>query len=155
FLAGPPASPDEWAARAEKLAPRPEQATMRDFALGQALLLGKQFDAAAPALRRAYENSKPTNPEMPVLLAWAYLETGQTAQAAPLLALNPIPPPTGIDAFASCWFPRLFFLRGQLAEKQGRADAAQANYKLFLQLSGDAPFQWGEEAIARASLERQ
>ncbi|MGD0667661.1 MAG: tetratricopeptide repeat protein [Bryobacteraceae bacterium] len=155
FLAGPPASLDEWSARAEKLAPRPEQASIRDFALGQALLLGKQFAAAVPVLRRAYQNSAPTNPEMPVLLAWAYLETGQTADAAPLLALNPIPPPAGIDAFASCWFPRLFFLRGQAAEKQGRTDVARANYKLFLELSGDSPFQWGEEDIARASLERQ
>jgi hypothetical protein len=43
-------------------------------------------------------------------------------------------------------------LRGQLAEKQGRTDAARANYKLFLELSGDAPFQWGEEESARASL---
>jgi tetratricopeptide (TPR) repeat protein len=152
FLTEPPASPAEWSARAEKLAARPEQAGMRDFALGQALLLGKQFDAALPVLRRAYENAAPTDPEVPVLLAWAYLETGQAASAAPLLDHNPIPQPAGIDAFAACCFPRLFFLRGQAAEKQGRTDAAQANYKLFLELSGDAPFQWGEEESAKAKL---
>jgi len=152
FMLQPPASPAEWSARAEKLAPRPEQTGMRDFALGQALLLGKQFDAALPVLRRAYENAAPTDPEVPVLLAWAYLEAGQTANAAPLLDRNPIPEPTGIDAFAACCFPRLFFLRGQAAEKQGRPDAARANYKLFLDLSGDAPFQWGEEESAKAKL---
>ena len=152
FLAEPPASPAEWSARAEKLAPRPEQAGIRDFALGQALLLGKQFDAALPVLRRAYENAAPTDPEPPVLLAWAYLETGQATNAAKLLEHNPIPEPNGIDAFAACWFPRLFFLRGEAAEKQGRPDAARPNYKLFLELSGDAPFQWGEEESAKARL---
>lgn len=153
FLAEPPASPAEWIARAEKLAPRTEQAGMRDFVLAEAFLLGKQFDAAVPVLRRAYENATPTNPEMPVLLAWANIETGQAAGAAPLLALNPIPQPTGINPFASCCFPRLFFLRGRAAEKQGRQDVARANYKLFVELSGDAPFQWGEERSAKASLE--
>jgi len=153
FLSGPPASPAEWSARAEKLAPLPEQAGRRDFVLRQALLLGKQFDAALPLLRNAYENAAPTDPESPVLLAWAYLETGQAADAAPLLEHNPIPAPTGIDAFAACWFPRLFFLRGQAAEKRGRTDVARASYKLFLDLSGDAPFQWGEEQMAKASLE--
>ena len=152
FLLQPPGTLAEWSARAEKLAPRPEQAGMRDFALGQALLLAKQFDAALPALQRAYENAAPTDPEVPVLLAWAYLETGHAADAAPLLDRNPIPQPTGIDAFAACCFPRLFFLRGQAAEKQGRTDVARANYKLFLDLSGDAPFQWGEEASAKAKL---
>jgi tetratricopeptide (TPR) repeat protein len=152
FLAEPPASPAEWSVRAEKLAPGPEQARVRDFALGQALLLGKQFDAALPVLRRAYENAAPTDAELPVLLAWAYLETGQAASAATLLDRNPIPQPGGIDAFSACWFPRLFFLRGRAAEKQGRPDAARANYKLFLELSGDAPFQWGEEESAKASL---
>jgi hypothetical protein len=152
FLAAPPASPAEWTARAEKMAPRPEQAAVRDFVLIQALLLGRQFAQAMPVLRRSYENAAPTNPEMPVLLAWAELETGQAADAAALLALNPIPQPDGISPFAACCFPRLFFLRGRAAEKQGRPDAARANYKLFLDLSGDAPLQWGEEQAAQTSL---
>jgi tetratricopeptide (TPR) repeat protein len=153
ILTEPPASPAEWSARAEKMAPQPEQAGRRNLILAHALLLGKQFDAALPLLLRAYENAEPTDPEPPVLLAWAYLETGQAADAAPLLEHNPVPTPNGIDAFAVCWFPRLFFLRGQAAEKQGRTEAARANYKLFLELSGDAPFQWGEEETARAKLE--
>jgi tetratricopeptide (TPR) repeat protein len=154
FLTEAPASEAEWSARAEKLAPRPGQAGMRNFALGQALLLGKQFDAALPALRRAYENAAPTDPEASVLLAWAELEVGKAANAAPLVNMNPIPQPNGIDAFAACCFPRIFFLRGEAAEKQGRADAARANYKLFLELSGDAPFQWGEEERAEAFLKK-
>ena len=151
ILTEPTASPAEWRERAEKLGS--EQVGRRDFVLRQALLLGKQFDAALPMLRRAYENAAPTDAEPPVLLAWANLETGQTADAARLLEHNPIPAPNGIDAFAACWFPRLFFLRGEAAEKQGRTDAARANYKLFLELSGDAPFQWGEEESAKAKLE--
>jgi tetratricopeptide (TPR) repeat protein len=152
LLTEAPATAAEWSARAEKLAPQPEQARMRGFVLGQALLLGRQYDAALPVLRSAYQNAEPTDPQSPVLLGWAYLETGQAASAAPLVDRNPIPEPTGIDAFAACWFPRLFFLRGQAAEKQGRPDVARANYKLFLELSGDVPLQWGEEDSARASL---
>lgn len=154
FLTEPPASPAEWSARAEKLAPRPEQARLLGFVLAQALLLGRQFDAALPVLRSAYEKAEPTDPQLPVLLAWADLESGQAASAAPLVDRNPIPEPTGIDVFAASWFPRLFFLRGQVAEKQGRPDLARANYKLFLELSGDVPFQWGEEETARASSQR-
>jgi hypothetical protein len=153
FLAEPSATPAEWNARAEKLAPRPEQARTRDFVLGQAFLLDKRFDAALPVLRQAYDNAAPTDPAWPVLLAWAYLAIGQPANAAPLVSGNPIPEPTGIDAFAAGWFPRVFFLRAQAAEKQGQPDAARANYRLFLDLSGDAPFQWGEEATARAGLQ--
>jgi len=152
FLAAPPASANEWIARAEKLAPHPVQADAVDFVLGQALLLGKQFDAAVPVLQRALESAAPTNAEIPVLLAWAYLETGRIAEANSLLAFNPIPPATGISLFASCCFPRIYFLRGRAAEKQGRADVARANYKLFVELSGDEPFQWGEEQAARSRL---
>jgi tetratricopeptide (TPR) repeat protein len=149
FLAQPAATATEWTARAAALAPRPEQARVRGFLLGQALLMAKQFDAALPVLRRAYDNAAPTDPAAPVLLAWAYLETGQPASAAPLLDRNPIPEPNGIDAFAASWFPRIFFLRARVAEAQGRPDVARASYRLFLDLSGDAPFDWGEEARAR------
>jgi len=155
FLTEPPANEAEWSFRAEKLAPRPEQAQVRDFVIAQALLVGRQFDAAAFVLRRAYENAAPMDPEAPVLLAWAYLETGKAEDAAPLVALNPIPQPSGIGTFALASFPRLYYLRGRLAETQGRTDIAVANYKLFLELSGDAPFQWGEEQRAEAYLKRR
>jgi len=153
FLAASPVNPAEWRARAETLAPRPEQARVRDLIVGQALLLAKQFDAALPVLRQVYDNAAPTDPASPVLLAWAYLETGQPATAAPLIARYPIPEPTGIDAFAAFWFPRVFFLRARVAESQSRPELARANYRLFLTLSGDAPFQWGEESICKAKLQ--
>jgi tetratricopeptide (TPR) repeat protein len=153
FLAEPQAGATGWKARADKLAPRPDQARVRGFALAQALLLGKQFDAALPVLRQAYDDAAPTDSGASVVLAWAYLATGQPAHAVPLLDHYPIPAPTGIDAFAASWFPRVFFLRAQAAERQGRADVARSNYKLFLDLSGDAPFQWGEEASAKAGLQ--
>jgi tetratricopeptide (TPR) repeat protein len=153
FLTEPPAGAAEWTARADKLAPRPEQARVRGFALGEALLLGKQFDAALPVLRQAYEDAAPTDSGASIVLAWAYLATGQPANAAPLVDHYPIPATTGIDAFAGSWFPRVFYLRAQAAERQGRPDEARSNYKLFLDLSGDAPFQWGEEASAKAGLQ--
>jgi hypothetical protein len=37
------------------------------------------------------------------------------------------------------YFPRLFQVRGLVAEKQGRQEEAQRNYGLFGQLSGELP----------------
>ena len=86
---------------------------------------------------------------LPVLLAWAWLETGKAADAAPLLAANPIPSPDGVTPFTVMYFPRLLYLRGRLAEaQQNRAAAAQA-YRAFLELSGPTPLAWGEEKRAR------
>ena len=73
----------------------------------------------------------------PVLLAWAYAESGRPREAAPLLQPNPIPQPNALNPFASLWFPRLFYLRG--------------DYRAFLALSGSQPLIWGEEQKARAT----
>ena len=53
--------------------------------------------------------------------------------------------------YTSFYLPRLFYLRGALAEKEGRGDVARAELKKFLDLSGGVPLIWGEEKRA-ASL---
>jgi hypothetical protein len=50
--------------------------------------------------------------------------------------------------FAPFYFPRIYYLRGLLAEKEGKPDEARANYRLFRQLSGPDPLIWGEEQRA-------
>jgi len=52
----------------------------------------------------------------------------------------------------SFYFPRVYYLRGLEAEKEGKADDARTNYRLFLQLSGPDAMIWGEEKRARAGL---
>jgi len=136
FLAHPAASPAEWAARAGRLAPNPAQATIRNTVLAYALLLAKQYQAAAPVLEQLYGEGRSAGEGVPVLLAWAYLETGRAAEAAALLRFNPIPPAAGLEPFMSFYFPRFFYLRGAAAERLGKSAEARDNYALFQKLSG-------------------
>jgi tetratricopeptide (TPR) repeat protein len=139
FLAQPAASPAEWAARAERLAPNPAQATIRNTALAYALLLSKQYQAAAPVLEQLYGEGQPAGEGVPILLAWTYLETGRTAEAAALLRFNPTPPTAGLEPFTSFYFPRIYYLRGVAAERLGKSAEARDNYALFQKLSGPDP----------------
>jgi hypothetical protein len=82
------------------------------------------------------------------MLAWCYLETGRVKEAAPLLRANPIPS-SGLNPYTSFYIPRLLYLRGLLAEKEGRASDARGYYDKFLAISGPDPLLWGEEKKVR------
>jgi tetratricopeptide (TPR) repeat protein len=149
FLTEPPASPSEWSVRAERFFPNASEDSLKDFALAYALLLGKQFQPASLLLKQLYDGANPSaDPGLPVLLAWTCLETGRANDAAPLLRLNPLPSTSGASMFAPFSFPRIYYLRGLLAEQEGKPDEARANYRLFQQLSGPDPLIWGEEQRA-------
>lgn len=152
FLAQPAASPAEWAARAEHLFPNPNQTSFRDTAVAYALLLEKEFQPASILLKQAYNRANPTSDEtVRTLLAWSWLQAGRAQDAAPLLRLNPIPPPAGPGSLVSLYFPRIYYLRALVAEKAGKPDDAHANYSLFLRLSGPDPLMWGEEKKAQSA----
>ncbi len=149
FLTEPPASPSEWSVRAERLFPNAAEDSLKDLALAYALLLDKQFQPASLLLKQLYDGANPSaDPSLPVLLAWTCLETGRANDAAPLLRFNPIPFLSGASMFAAFDFPRIYYLRGLLAEQQGKPGEARANYRLFRQLSGPDPLIWGEEQRA-------
>jgi tetratricopeptide (TPR) repeat protein len=148
FLTEPPASSSEWSVRAERLLPNGSD-SIKDFALVYVLLLGKQFQSASLLLKKLYDDAGPgTDPGLPVMLAWTCLETGRAKDAEPLLRFNPIPSPSGVSLFAPFYFPRIYYLRGVEAEKNGKPGEARANYQLFRQLSGPDPLIWGEEQRA-------
>ncbi|MFB3826384.1 MAG: hypothetical protein ACE15B_06425 [Bryobacteraceae bacterium] len=113
---------------------------LRDYAEAGALLLARRFDGAIPLLRRAYQGGElgSSDPGIPVLLAWAYLESGRWQDAGPLLAPNPIPQPGGLNPFTPLWFPRVFALRARVLEKEGKRGEAAENFRLFQALSGSA-----------------
>jgi tetratricopeptide (TPR) repeat protein len=151
FLAEPSAGAAEWQERIDRLFPGPDPGNLKELGLAYALLLSKQFQDALPVLERVNARTNAAAEEsVPILLAWALLETGRTADAEPLLKWNPIPPPNGVNPFASFFFPRIYYLRGLAAEKSGRPDAARSDYALFLKLSGSTPLMWGEEKKAAA-----
>ena len=150
FLAQPQAAAAEWTARAGKSFAQPQQAGFKNLTLAYALLFAREYGAAAPLLREMSQSpAQGPDDTLPVLVAWAELESGNAAAAAQLLDPNPIPSPDGQTPFAVMSFPRQFYLRGLLAEKQQKRDVALAAYRTFLQLSGDMPLQWGEESHAR------
>ena len=150
FLAQPSASPAEWEMRADQAFAGPSQKQTKDLALSYALLADKEYQQAVPLLEALFETTPPTADDiLPLLLGWAYLETGRQREAANLLRFNPIPPASGVTRLTEFYFPRLFYLRGRLARLEGKQDEVRAQYRLFLQLSGDQPLVWGEEAMAR------
>ncbi len=150
FLAQPPALPAEWESRAAQAFPAIVPDDQRRLAIAYALLAGKEFAAAAKILE-PLSNAGGSNAErgLPVLLAWAYEESGKTQEAAGLLRYNPIPPGSGVAPLSAFDFPRIEYLRGRLAAMSGNPEQAQSYYKLFRKLSGDEPLMWGEEAAAK------
>jgi len=138
FLTGPPASLSEWKERALQLLPGAGEERTRQLMLGCALLLQKDFVSALPVLQGLYRHSAPEPHEiLPVLLAWAQVETGHFQDAAPFVQRNPVPNPAP-ELFTSLAFPRLLFLRATVLEKQGQRAEAEKSLRLFASLSGPA-----------------
>lgn len=145
FLTEPANSASAWTARAEAYFPPNVPLQFRRLSLAYALLFAKHFRAAEPILKELYQTSNPAAQQhLPVLLAWSLIETDRWQEAAPLLAPNPIPYATGPDLFTCLAFPRLFLLRAQVLEKQGKRDEAKLNYALFAKLSGPDPDIFGQ-----------
>jgi hypothetical protein len=150
FLSQPSVSAADWVARAEHSFPQPALKELKETALTYALLADQHYQAAAGLLREQYDRGSTTLDDgLPLLLAWTYLETGKPKEAAALLRFNPIPPTSGVRPFSVFYFPRLFYLRGRVAQLAGSAGPAHAQFQLFRQLSGDRPLLWGEEAKAQ------
>ncbi len=150
FFSQAPASSSEWVVRAEQQFPGPAQAAIKNFALAYALLINKQFQPAQLLLRDMWESGTPMVDEgLQVMLAWCDLETGRVKEAAPLLRHNPVPSAAGLTPYTGFYIPRLLYLRGVLAEKEGRKDDARGYYEKFLALSGPDPLMWGEEKKVR------
>jgi hypothetical protein len=132
FLTETPVSVSEWKQRALRLLPGVEQQRSRQLMLGYALLLQKDFASAVPVLQDVYQHSAPTPHEiLPILLAWAEVETGHFTDAAPYVLHNPVPNPAP-ELFASLAFPRLLLLRASILEKQGQHAKQQRVFDCLL-----------------------
>jgi tetratricopeptide (TPR) repeat protein len=130
--------------------PLPAQSPLRDYGRAYALLFARQFQPAAPALQELYRlPAGEPDDGLAVLLAWAYEETGDWQRAEPLLRLTPLPQASGLPMFSSLYFPRLFFLRGVVLDREGHRAEAARYYRIFRALSGSDNAIWGEEPRAR------
>jgi tetratricopeptide (TPR) repeat protein len=151
FLSQPPATPAEWQARTGMLTPDRALSAIGSVALADALLFSKEYSAALPVLQSMYDSGNPTADEgLPVLLAWADVETGHIAEAAALLRTNPPLRDVGLSWSTPLYFPRIFYLRAVVAEKQGKPEDARENWRIFHALSGSDALLWGEEQQAAA-----
>ena len=117
--------------------PLPANWPMADYARAYALLFDKQFARAAQVLQDLYHRpATGLDDGLSVLLAWAYAESGDWRRAQPLLRLTPLPEATGLPMFSSLYFPRIFYLRGMVLEREGQRAEAARYYELFRSLSG-------------------
>jgi tetratricopeptide (TPR) repeat protein len=134
LFAEPPVSAAEWSGRVARLFP---EGPLRRYALAYALLLAKNYAAAIGPLEELYRGTQPLSPEWPAVpLASALIESGRYDRVPELLAGNPPPDPTGAQPLLSLSFPRVFFLRALLAQKQGRTADAKSAFALFAKFSG-------------------
>lgn len=150
FLSQAPASAAEWQARAGALVPNSAQSPIGKLALADALLFAKEYSAALPVLQTMYDAGNSAADEgLPVLLAWADVETGHIPEAAALLRSNQPLSDAGLTWSTPLYLPRIFYLRAVVAEKQGKPDEARENWRIFRALSGSDPLMWGEELKGR------
>ena len=118
-----------------------------------ARLFERKFSDAVPVIEGLYRETNPaTDGQVRTLLAWAYVESGRMPQAQQLLERAPIPLSSGEPLFADLIFPRYFYLRGAVLEKEGKRAEAKQSYELFLKYAGDVPGIFGDQSKARQSL---
>ena len=122
-------------------------------ALAYAHLLAGRFAEAIPVIEDAISEAQAFGEdEWNVLLAWAFLETGDVERAGELLTTNPVIQPAAEDAFHSLVFPRILYLRGAVAARQGRSDEARELLRLFVSYAGDSRDASGNVASAKELL---
>ena len=153
FLSEPRTSARDWVVRGERVFPDPQQTALKNYAVSYALVFSRHFSSAVPFFKQIYEQAEPTTqPDAAVTYGWTLMESGRSRDAAPLLERYPLPSGTGLETFQCLWFPRLLFLRAELAAKKGQKPAAERDYGLFLTLSGPTRMIFGEEQRAREAL---
>jgi tetratricopeptide (TPR) repeat protein len=110
------------------------------------LMLARKYGEAVPLLEKIYRETNPSfDAQARSLLAWAYLETGRTAEAKPLVGLYPIPLSSADPLFASLIFPRFLFLRGAVLD-------SKPTLELYLKYAGDVTDVFGEDDVARKKI---
>jgi tetratricopeptide (TPR) repeat protein len=137
FVTMPSAPASEWAVRAERLFANTPQSPLKDLAIAYALLIDRRFAEAIPFLRNLEARAVTNGDRSAALeLAWALIETGKVQEAAPLLRMNPVPGVDTATAFIGLYFPRMYQLRAIVAEREGKADEARENRRIYAALGG-------------------
>ena len=115
FSAQDPASASELRARSGRMFSGDAAAQLRPAAVAYALFFNKRYAEAAPLWKQTYGASNPSDQLPAFLLAGSLQESGQAAEAAPLLKANPLPSTALSPSFESLYFPKFFDWRGDKA----------------------------------------
>ena len=113
------------------------QSGVEKLALAYGFLQAKRFAEAVPVLSEMAATTDPMAAEqVNVLLAWALVESGRTAEASPLVEAFGAPQPGSEPAFGCFTFPRIFLLKSIVLEKQGRRREADQMRGVYKSLAG-------------------
>lgn len=139
------------------LKPDPLTATRPDMmqrqVAGYNLLLHQKFADAAQVLRWVWERTPPqTGGDERALLTWAEAGRGNWTEVPKVLTHWPLPPRAPDPGPTTILFPRVVYLKAQAEKMAGKQQEARRLFKLFLELSKDRPFAFGEESTAQAEL---
>jgi Flp pilus assembly protein TadD len=97
-----------------------------------ALLFANKLREALPLLQAVYGATNPSaDGQVRTLLAWAYVETGATEKAAPLVDIYPLPLSSGDPLFASLVLRNYWFARGSVLRQAGKRDEASKSFELY------------------------
>ncbi len=101
------------------------------------LLDARRFAEAVPPLQGFLARTDPLAPEQfNILLAWALVETGRTQEAAPLLETYGVPAAGFEGPLIRLTFPRVFLLKAQVLDAQGKRQQASEFREIYKKLSG-------------------
>ncbi|MDQ6704666.1 MAG: tetratricopeptide repeat protein [Acidobacteriota bacterium] len=146
------ASVQDLRAPIDRTFPGVQNAAARRLALGYALLFARNFTEAAPVWNEIAKEAAPSDQAPQVLYGWTLAATGRIREAAPFLRWNPLPQPNSAADFTCLVYPRIFYLRALLLEKEGHKADAQREYNVFLKLLGSADDIFGEKKRAQDAL---
>ncbi|MDQ6699893.1 MAG: tetratricopeptide repeat protein [Acidobacteriota bacterium] len=146
------ASVEDLRARIDHAFPGVPNASARRLALGYALLFARKFAEAAPVWKEIAQEAAPSDQAPQVLYGWTLAATGRIQEAAPFLRFNPLPQPNSAADFTSLVYPRIFYLRAMLLEKEGHKAEAGREYNVFLKLLGGSDDIFGEKKRTQDAL---
>ncbi len=112
FVSEPSTTPTEWQNRAAKTFGGAGASAIQRIALAFAYTFSHQWSEAVAAWKPLYETSTPADQTAAFLYGGSLQESGQTAEATPLLKFNPVPAPAPTASFESLYFPALLRWRG-------------------------------------------
>jgi hypothetical protein len=126
----------DWSSRADRMLAVPRLTQLKPMALGFALYLSHQWEAAAPLWKQLFDRTGPDDSITPVIYGQILVELKRPREADPYVRLFPISNPESIQEFFSLAVPEIFDTRAEVLASEGKTADAEASRKVFRTLWG-------------------